>query len=162
MVRFGPPRTISQQWRSHHRQLRSIRKAAARAFRSWSSIRWPGTVPSEVLSATIKDQQLHAAHRDSAMFLAGLRQVLHVVPEAKAASSQAISRRSGTTIENAALRVTVDPKTGCITSLFDKKANFETDRRREAAATSCRPSKIRRRNTTRGTSIPAPRPLHAD
>ena len=33
---------------------------------------------------------------------------------------------SGTTLENAALRVVVDPKTGCITSLFDKKAGFET------------------------------------
>jgi alpha-mannosidase len=30
------------------------------------------------------------------------------------------------TLENAALRVTVDGKTGCITSLFDKRANFES------------------------------------
>ena len=35
-------------------------------------------------------------------------------------------KNSGTTIENATLRVSVDPQTGCITSLFDKKANFET------------------------------------
>ena len=28
--------------------------------------------------------------------------------------------------ENAALRVVVDPKTGCITSLYDKKTSFET------------------------------------
>ena len=33
---------------------------------------------------------------------------------------------TGTTMENASLRVVVDPKTGCITSLYDKKANFET------------------------------------
>jgi alpha-mannosidase len=33
---------------------------------------------------------------------------------------------TGITIENANLRVTVDPTTGCITSLFNKKANFET------------------------------------
>ena len=32
----------------------------------------------------------------------------------------------GTTIENALLRVTIDPKTGCITSLYDKNAKFET------------------------------------
>ena len=32
---------------------------------------------------------------------------------------------SGTTLENASLRVVVDPKTGCITSLYDKKAGFE-------------------------------------
>ncbi len=30
-----------------------------------------------------------------------------------------------TTLENAHLRVTVDPKTGCITSLYNKRANFE-------------------------------------
>ena len=35
-------------------------------------------------------------------------------------------KASGTTIENAAIRITVDPQTGCITSLFDKKSNFET------------------------------------
>ena len=34
-------------------------------------------------------------------------------------------KSSGTTIENADLRVTVDPQTGCITSLFDKKSSFE-------------------------------------
>ena len=34
-------------------------------------------------------------------------------------------KASGMTIENAALKVTVDPQTGCITSLYDKKANFE-------------------------------------
>lgn len=31
-----------------------------------------------------------------------------------------------TTIENASLRVTIDPRSGCITSLYDKRANFET------------------------------------
>ncbi|MGA7341318.1 MAG: glycoside hydrolase family 38 C-terminal domain-containing protein, partial [Terracidiphilus sp.] len=35
-------------------------------------------------------------------------------------------KASGTTLENSALKVTVDPKTGCITSLFDKKSRFET------------------------------------
>ena len=29
-------------------------------------------------------------------------------------------------MENANLRVMVDPKTGCITSLFDKHSNFES------------------------------------
>ena len=38
-----------------------------------------------------------------------------------------LTRRSrDLTLENAALKVTVDPKTGCITSLYDKKAKFET------------------------------------
>ena len=31
----------------------------------------------------------------------------------------------GLTIENSALKVTVDKQTGCITSLYDKKTNFE-------------------------------------
>jgi len=35
-------------------------------------------------------------------------------------------KASGLTLENAALKVVVDPKTGCITSLYDKRAKFET------------------------------------
>ncbi|RXH56813.1 alpha-mannosidase [Granulicella sibirica] len=50
--------------------------------------------------------------------------VLHAVEGADKFSSDL--KTSGTTIENTALRITVDPKTGCITSLFDKKSNFET------------------------------------
>lgn len=34
-------------------------------------------------------------------------------------------KASGTVLENAALQVTVDPGTGCITSLYDKAAHFE-------------------------------------
>jgi alpha-mannosidase len=33
---------------------------------------------------------------------------------------------TGTTLENAALRVVIDPNTGCITELYDKKGGFET------------------------------------
>jgi alpha-mannosidase len=50
--------------------------------------------------------------------------LLHVVPGSKTFTSDL--KVSGTTIENANLRVTVDPSTGCITSLFNKKGNFET------------------------------------
>jgi alpha-mannosidase len=49
--------------------------------------------------------------------------VLHVVPGARAFHSDL--QASGLTMENAALKVTVDRKTGCITRLFDKKDNFE-------------------------------------
>jgi alpha-mannosidase len=35
-------------------------------------------------------------------------------------------KSSGLSMENGALRVVVDPATGCITSLYDKKAHFET------------------------------------
>ncbi|MBS1852718.1 MAG: alpha-mannosidase [Acidobacteria bacterium] len=33
---------------------------------------------------------------------------------------------NGLTLENGALRVVVDPKTGCITSIFDKRSHFES------------------------------------
>lgn len=56
--------------------------------------------------------------------------VLHVVPGRRPFASDL--RVSGTTLENAALRVVVDAKTGCITSLYDKRAHFET-----LAAGSC-------------------------
>lgn len=51
-------------------------------------------------------------------------QVLHVVPGKQDFTSDL--KVTGTTLENAALRVVVDPKTGCITSLYDKKSGFET------------------------------------
>jgi len=51
-------------------------------------------------------------------------QVLHVTAGAKPFATDL--KTSGTTMENAALRVVVDPATGCITSLFDKKSNFES------------------------------------
>lgn len=50
--------------------------------------------------------------------------VLHVVPGKKAFHSDL--QAHGLTLENANLRLTVDPKNGCITSLFDKKGRFET------------------------------------
>jgi alpha-mannosidase len=49
--------------------------------------------------------------------------VLHVVPGTKPYASDL--RVEGLTMENSALRVSVDPRTGCITSLYDKKAKFE-------------------------------------
>ncbi|HEV2463984.1 MAG TPA: glycoside hydrolase family 38 C-terminal domain-containing protein [Acidobacteriaceae bacterium] len=51
-------------------------------------------------------------------------EVLHVVPGKRSFATD--MKVHGLTLENAALRVTVDPKSGCITSLFDKKTNFET------------------------------------
>ena len=51
-------------------------------------------------------------------------EVLHVVPGKRAFASDL--KADGLTLENAALRVTVDKTTGCITSLFDKKSGFET------------------------------------
>lgn len=50
-------------------------------------------------------------------------EVLRAVPGKRAFASDLTS--TGLTLENAALRVTVDKATGCITSLFDKRSNFE-------------------------------------
>ena len=50
-------------------------------------------------------------------------EVLHVVPGTRAVASDL--KVNGLTLENSAVRVAVDERSGCISSLFDKKANFE-------------------------------------
>jgi alpha-mannosidase len=80
-------------------------------------------LPSEVLS---KDAGVHTFHLllEAPNVPSMGYEVLHVVPQKRVFESDL--RVSGTTIENADLRVVVDPKTGCITSLYDKKSNYET------------------------------------
>ena len=51
-------------------------------------------------------------------------QVLRVVPGSKPAQSDL--KASGLTLENALLRVVINPQTGCISSLYDKTAKFES------------------------------------
>jgi alpha-mannosidase len=51
-------------------------------------------------------------------------EVVRVVPGRRPFASEL--KVSGLTLENAALRVTVDKTTGCITSLYDKKTGFES------------------------------------
>jgi len=55
-------------------------------------------------------------------------QVLHVVPGGSSAATDLTTdlTATGLTLENSHLRVIVDPKTGCITSLYDKAAKFES------------------------------------
>jgi alpha-mannosidase len=50
--------------------------------------------------------------------------LLRAVPGARPFASSL--RTAGTTIENEFLRVTVDPQTGCITSIFEKKSLFDS------------------------------------
>jgi alpha-mannosidase len=50
--------------------------------------------------------------------------VLHVAPGTKPFASDL--KAEGLTLENSALKVTVDGQTGCITSLYDKRTKFET------------------------------------
>ncbi|MGA7226142.1 MAG: glycoside hydrolase family 38 C-terminal domain-containing protein [Candidatus Acidiferrales bacterium] len=51
-------------------------------------------------------------------------EVLHVVPGRN--HGQTDLHADGLTLENSLLRVTVDPHSGCITSLYDKQAKFES------------------------------------
>jgi alpha-mannosidase len=51
-------------------------------------------------------------------------EILHVVGPSREEPSDL--KASGLTLENEFLRVTVDPQTGCITSLYDKKSSFES------------------------------------
>lgn len=80
-------------------------------------------VPSEVISRDAATSTVHLLIHAEAVPSMGY-QVLHVVPNEHGFKSDLAS--SGTTLENANLRVVVDPQTGCITSMFDKRAQFET------------------------------------
>ena len=80
-------------------------------------------LPSEIVSkddATHRFKLLVKAEKIPSMGYS----VLHVVAGKKPFDSDLSAHEL--TIENAALRVTVDKTTGCITSLFDKKSNFES------------------------------------
>ena len=80
-------------------------------------------LPSQVLLADAKTNsfklEVGAEHVPSMGY-----ELVHVVPGKKSFASDL--KADGLTIENDALRVTVDKQSGCITSLFDKKTNFET------------------------------------
>ena len=80
-------------------------------------------VPSEVLS---HDGATHTAHlllHIGDVPSMGYKMV-HVIDTQREFKSDLTS--TAMTLENANLRVVVDPQTGCITSLFDKRAQFET------------------------------------
>jgi len=80
-------------------------------------------LPSEVVSSNGKTNSYRLLVEANDVPSLGYS-LLHVVPGKRPFASDL--KVSGTTIENAALKVTVDPQTGCITSLYDKKASFET------------------------------------
>ncbi len=50
----------------------------------------------------------------------------YVIPRSKAVETAAEVKASGDTLENEFVRLKVDPKTGCMSSLFDKRTNTET------------------------------------
>jgi alpha-mannosidase len=80
-------------------------------------------LPSQLISTDKKTNTYHLLVDAKNLPSLGY-EVVHVVAGKRALASDL--KAEGTTIENAALRVKIDPTTGCITSLYDKKANFET------------------------------------
>src|ERR1035441_7446004 len=120
-------------------------------------------LPSEVLSRDTVTNSIHLLVEVSDIPSMGY-EVLRVVPQKLPLESDL--RVTGTTLENAAMRVVVDPKTGCITSLYDKKSSFET-----LAAGSCgnelqafkdTPKDYDAWNIDPGTLDQPPTRLHAD
>jgi alpha-mannosidase len=86
-------------------------------------------LPSQVLSKDAGTSTFHLLVAVRNVPSVGY-QILHVVPGRQAFPSDL--RVQGLTLENAALRVVVDSKNGCITSLYNRRARFET-----LAAGSC-------------------------
>ena len=86
-------------------------------------------LPSQVLGSDKATNTFHLLVHVGDVPSMGYK-VLHVAAERRSFASDLQIKL--TTLENTALRVIVDAKTGCITSLFDKKTNFET-----LAAGSC-------------------------
>ncbi len=81
------------------------------------------TLPSQVLSSDPRTNTFTLLVRAEDVPALGY-ELAHVVAGKKNVASDI--RADGLTLENAALRLTVDKQTGCITSLYDKKSNFET------------------------------------
>jgi len=101
------------------------------------SVQMPGASKDgvRVLNSALKPVPFQVVSEDSETNTFALRaqmdavpsigyEILHVVPGGPVPSTELSAH--GLTLENAALRVTVDEQTGCITSLFDKRAKFET------------------------------------
>jgi alpha-mannosidase len=80
-------------------------------------------VPTKILSSDTKTNTYKLLVQAENVPSLGY-EVLHAVPGEKAFKTDL--KTEGMTMENSLLRVTVDPKNGCITSLYDKKAKFES------------------------------------
>ena len=80
-------------------------------------------LPSEVVSSDHSTNTYHLLIATKDVPSLGY-EVVRVAPGKRPFASDL--KASGTTLENSALRVTVDPKTGCITSLYNKRSRFET------------------------------------
>ncbi len=119
-------------------------------------------VPSLVLSSDAKTQSYRLLLKPDGVPSMGY-EVYRVAPGKREFPSDLNS--AGTTLENAMLRITVDPQTGCITSLFDKRANFETIKHggcgNELQAFQDTPKEYDAWNIDPGTLDAAPTLLHS-
>ena len=80
-------------------------------------------VPSQVLTRDHTTNSFHVLLEVANVPSVGYK-VLHAVPGKRPFVSDLTV--NGMTLENSLLRVVIDPTTGCITSLYDKKSQFET------------------------------------
>ena len=80
-------------------------------------------LPSQILSSDSATNTYHVLVDVKDVPSIGY-EVLHAVPGRRPFASDL--KVNGLTIENSYLKLTVDPTTGCITSLYDKKDNFES------------------------------------
>ena len=80
-------------------------------------------MPLQVISKDAKTNTYHLLLKAENLPSMGYA-VIRVVPGKRAFATDL--KAHGLTIENGFLRVTVDPHTGCITSLYDKKDSFES------------------------------------
>jgi alpha-mannosidase len=80
-------------------------------------------LPSEVLSSDSSTNTYHVLVDVKDIPSVGC-EVVHAAPGTRAFASEL--EANGLTMENSFLKVTVDPANGCITSLYDKKDNFES------------------------------------
>jgi alpha-mannosidase len=80
------------------------------------------TIPYQVLSVDAPTHTFHLLFKLDRVPSLGYT-VLHAVDGPHDFPSDLTS--AGSMLENSALRVVVDPRTGCITSLFDKRGGFE-------------------------------------
>jgi alpha-mannosidase len=80
-------------------------------------------LPSQVLSEDKPTNTFHLLVEAKDVPSLGY-EVVHVVPGKRIFTTSL--HATDTTLENAALKVTIDPKSGCITSLYDKRSKFES------------------------------------
>ncbi len=81
-------------------------------------------VPSQLLSADRSTRTVRVLLKVSVPPMGYA--AYYIVPRPKSSATSAVLKASGDTLENEFVRVKIDPQSGCMTSLFDKKSNTES------------------------------------